>query len=83
MSGWILINVIANEEEDIISHMIVMPEFSRLFTINGQWDLAVEIQTPTLEAVDVAISRLRQIPGIRETDTSLLLSSRIGCFCDG
>ena len=79
VSGWILINVSANEEEeDLISQMIVMPEISRPYTTNGRWDLAAEIQTPTLEAFDVAISRLRQIPGIRETDTSLLLSSRIG-----
>ena len=78
VSGWILINVSAPEEEDIISQMIVMPKISRLFTTNGRWDLAAKIQTPTLEAFDVAISRLRQIPGIRETDTSLLLSSRIG-----
>ena len=78
MSDWILINVSANEEEDIISQMIVMPKISRLYTTNGRWDLAAEIQTPTLEAFDVAISRLRQIPSIRKTDTSLLLSSRTG-----
>ena len=78
VSGWILINVSANEEEDIISQMIVMPEISHLYTTNGRWDLAAEIQTPTLEAFDVAISRLRQIAGIRETDTSRFLSSRIG-----
>ena len=78
VSGWILINVSANEEEDIISQMIVMPEISRLYTTNGQWDLAAEIQTLPLEAFDVAVSRWRQIPGIPETDTSLLLSSRIG-----
>ena len=78
VSGWILINVSANEKQDIISQMIVMPKISRFLTTNGRWDLAAEIQTPTLEAFDVAISRLRQISGIRETDTSLLLSSRIG-----
>ena len=78
VSGWILINVTANDEEDIIREMIAMPEISRLFTTNGRWDLAAEIQTPSLEAFDTAISRLRQIPGVKETDTSLLLSSRIG-----
>ena len=77
MSGWALINVSTNEEENIISQMIVMPEISRLYPTNGRWDLAAKIQTPTLEACDVAISRLRQIPGIREADTSLLLSSHI------
>ena len=78
VSGWILINVTANDEEDIIREMIAMPEISRLFTTNGRWDLAAEIQTPSLETFDTAISRLRQILGIKETDTSLLLSSRIG-----
>ena len=78
VSGWIMINVSANEEEDIIAKMISMPEITRLYTTNGRWDLAAEIQTSTLEAFDTAISRLRQIPGIKDTDTSLLLSSRIG-----
>jgi len=78
VSGWIMINVSANEEEDIISKMVAMPEITRLHTTNGRWDLAAEIQTDTLEAFDTAISRLRQIPGIKDTDTSLLLSSRVG-----
>ena len=78
VSGWILINVNANAEEEVIKKMISMPEITRLHTTNGRWDLAAEIQTQTLESFDSAISRLRQIPGIQETDTSLLLSSRIG-----
>ena len=78
VSGWIMINVLANEEEEVIDKMISMPEITRLYTTNGRWDLAAEIQTGTLEAFDTAISRLRQIPGIKDTDTSLLLSSRIG-----
>lgn len=78
VSGWIMINVLANEEENIITKMISMPEITRLHTTNGRWDLAAEIKTSTLEAFDTAISRLRQIPGIKDTDTSLLLSSRIG-----
>ena len=78
VSGWVMINVDANKEEAAIRKLIDMPEISRLFTTNGRWDLAAEIQTQTLETFDTAISRLRQIPGIKETDTSLLLSSRLG-----
>lgn len=78
VSGWIMINVLPNEEEGVIDKMISMPEITRLYTTNGRWDLTAEIQTSTLEAFDTAISRLRQIPGIKDTDTSLLLSSRIG-----
>ena len=58
--------------------MIGTPEITRLNTTNGKWDLAAEIQVPTLEHFDAVISKLRQIDGITETDTSLLLSSRIG-----
>lgn len=78
VSGWILINAEANKEEGAIAQMIEMPELTRLHTTNGKWDLAAEIQTQTLEEFDRAISKLRQIEGITETETSLLLSSRIG-----
>ena len=78
VSGWILISVQANKEEHAIEKMIGTPEISRLHTTNGKWDLAAEIQVPTLEHFDAVISKLRQIDGITETDTSLLLSSRIG-----
>ncbi|MEC7494481.1 MAG: Lrp/AsnC ligand binding domain-containing protein, partial [Pseudomonadota bacterium] len=78
VSGWIMINVDANQEEEVIRRLVAFPEITRLFTTNGRWDLAAEIQTQTLETFDTAISSLRQIAGIKETDTSLLLSSRIG-----
>ena len=78
VSGWILISVQANKEEHAIEQMICMPEITRLHTTNGKWDIAAEIQVATLEHFDAVISKLRQIDGITETDTSLLLSSRIG-----
>ena len=78
VSGWNLISVQANKEEHAIEKMIGTPEITRLHTTNGKWDLAAEIQVPTLEHFDAVISKLRQIDGITETDTSLLLSSRIG-----
>ena len=78
VSGWILISVQANKEEHAIEQMISTPEITRLHTTNGKWDLAAEIQVATLEHFDAVISKLRQIDGITETDTSLLLSSRIG-----
>jgi len=78
VSGWIMITVDASKEEAVIDELAGMPQIARLFTTNGRWDLAAEIQTSTLESLDAAISRLRQIPGIKETDTSLLLSSRVG-----
>ena len=78
VSGWILISVTANEEERAIEQLVNMPEITRLHTTNGKWDLAAEIQVLSLENFDSTISRLRQVKGIMDADTSLLLSSRIG-----
>ena len=58
--------------------MKLIPEITKIYTTNGKWDLAAEIQSENLESFDRALSRLRAIDGIEETETSLLLSSRIG-----
>ena len=58
--------------------MMQLPEITGLYTTNGKWDLAAEITSSNLEGFDRAISALRSINGVLETETSLLLSSRIG-----
>ena len=78
VKGWILINAEANKEEKAIKSMMKLPEITGLYTTNGKWDLAAEITSTNLEDFDRAISLLRSINGILETETSLLLSSRIG-----
>jgi len=78
VKGWILINAEANKEEKAIKSMMKLPEITGLYTTNGKWDLAAEITSTTLENFDRAISALRSINGVLETETSLLLSSRIG-----
>ena len=78
VKGWILINAEANKEEKAIKSIMKLPEITGLYTTNGKWDLAAEITSTNLENFDRAISTLRSINGILETETSLLLSSRIG-----
>lgn len=76
--GWMTINALANKEEAAINKMMQIPEVSAIYTTNGKWDLAAEITATSLEDFDRAVSKLRSIPGVEYTETSLLLSSRIG-----
>lgn len=76
--GWVTIRSFAIKEEKAISKMKLIPAIAKIYTTNGKWDLAAEIQAEDLESFDAALSRLRSIDGIEETETSLLLSSRIG-----
>jgi DNA-binding Lrp family transcriptional regulator len=46
-----------------------------LHTTNGRWDIVAELRTESLEAVDRVLGRIRQIDGISNTETSLLLST--------
>lgn len=52
------------------------PSVRMLHTTNGRWDLIAEIETETLGDFDRVLRRIRMIPGVANSETSLLLSSR-------
>ena len=43
---------------------------------NGKWDLVAELRTETLEEIDAALTRMREIEGIAASETSILLATR-------
>lgn len=52
-----------------------LPEITRLHATAGEWDLVAELLVPTLADVDRTLSRIREIPGVYRSETSLLLRS--------
>ena len=51
------------------------PSVCTIHTTNGRWDMIVEIQTHSLEEFDRILCRIRDIPEIAASETSILLSS--------
>jgi len=51
------------------------PSVCTIHTTNGQWDMIVELQTHSLEEFDRILCRIRDIPEISASETSILLSS--------
>jgi DNA-binding Lrp family transcriptional regulator len=51
------------------------PEIVALHTTNGGWDLVAEILTTTIADFDRVLREIRQIEGVLNSETSLLLSS--------
>jgi DNA-binding Lrp family transcriptional regulator len=76
--GWVMISTVPNMEENAIVQMKLISEVSKIYTTNGKWCLAAEIRAADLEGFDTALSKIRQVTGIENTETNLLLSSRIG-----
>lgn len=60
---------------DIIRAVRGIPEAEQLHSTLGPWDLIVHLRARSLDAFDDALERLRAIPGVRDTETSLLVNS--------
>ncbi|GAA1822770.1 Lrp/AsnC family transcriptional regulator [Nesterenkonia flava] len=61
--------------EKVIAALRGFPEVERLHTTNGEWDLVAEVSCSDLKELDVMLRRMREIEGVRNSETSLLLRS--------
>jgi DNA-binding Lrp family transcriptional regulator len=64
-----------NRTDEVLRALRGDPAVCALHTTNGRWDIVAELRTDSLEAVDKVLGRIRQIDGISNTETSLLLST--------
>lgn len=51
------------------------PNVIALHSTNGRWDLLAELRADSLEAFDRVLTAIRSIPGISNSETSILLST--------
>lgn len=70
-----LIEVEGRSVDAVIRHLRGMPEIQSLHSTNGAWSLVAELRTTDLAAFDALLGRIRRVPGILNSTTSLLLAS--------
>lgn len=70
-----LVAVEGRNTRDVIRSLRGVPEIAALHTTNGRWDLVAEISCESLAAFDAALGTIRGLDGIRDSETSILLSS--------
>ena len=51
-------------------------ELTKIHTTNGAWDLVVEIRASDLQAFDAVLKVVRELDGVLNSETSILLTSR-------
>jgi DNA-binding Lrp family transcriptional regulator len=73
--GLTLIEVGGQAADRVIRALGGFAEVSTVHTTNGRWDLVVELSTSTLSEFDAVLRRIRLIPGITSSETSLLLAT--------
>ena len=71
-----MIEIDGRQEESVTRRLMGMPEVRQLHTTNGRWDVVAEIEAPSISALDDLLRAIRQVDGIANTDTSILLKAR-------
>ena len=57
----------------VIRALRKIPEVTSLHSTNGKWDLVAEIRTDSVQAIDRTLRQIREISGVLNSETSLLL----------
>lgn len=60
---------------DVIRAVRGIPEAEQMHSTLGGWDLIVHLRARSLDAFDAALELIRAVPGVRDTQTSLLVNS--------
>jgi len=70
-----MIQARARKTTDVLKKLSGIPEISGLHTTNGRWDIVAEINAENLEEFDIILTHIREVEGVANTETSLLLTS--------
>ena len=73
--AWMNVMVEGTKEQAVIRELRLESAVERVHTTNGKWDILVELQSDSLENFDKALERIRNISGIYNSETSILLST--------
>jgi DNA-binding Lrp family transcriptional regulator len=73
--GIMMIEVEGHAADKVIRALGGFAEVSAIHTTNGRWDLVAELGAASLTDFDAVLRRIRLIPGITGSETSLLLAT--------
>ena len=73
--GITLVQLEGRAADRVVEVLGGFPEIAAVHTTNGKWDLVVEIGAESLSDLDVALRRIRLLPGVTASETNLLLAT--------
>lgn len=73
----VLMGIDSRHEVDIVKTLSRRYEIHKLYTVSGRYDLCAMLTAETTEELDRVIDRIRQIKGIVDTVSTVLLSCKL------
>lgn len=73
--AWMWVLVEGNQSRAVIASLLGEPGVVSLHDTNGRWDLLAELRADSMAELSRLLERVRLTAGIRNTETSILLTS--------
>ena len=73
--GIMMVEIEGRVTDRVIAALQAFAEISAIHTTNGRWDLIVELGADNLADFDTVLRKIRLVPGITSSETSLLLAT--------
>lgn len=73
----VLLTVEPRAQAAILARIKSLPEVERVHTTSGRFDLLIEVAAPGTSTLDTVLDVLGAIPGVRASESLILLSTRI------
>ncbi|MBR7559855.1 Lrp/AsnC ligand binding domain-containing protein, partial [Mycobacterium tuberculosis] len=73
--GLTMIEVEGRMQDKVVDALVGFPEIGAVHTTNGKWDLVAELSTRDLAELDAVLRRIRLVPGITSSETTLVLAT--------
>lgn len=77
--AWVSIAVNGHQTRSVIRSLLAEPDVEAVHDTNGRWDLLAELRTADLAELSRLLERLRSLPAVSTTETSIHLATyRVG-----
>jgi DNA-binding Lrp family transcriptional regulator len=75
--GLVTLAVDTKKLQEVTKVISRMPQVETLFTISGRYDYAAVVRTETSEAMDDLLDSFGELPGVKEIETAVILSTKV------
>jgi len=71
----VMVEVEGRALDRVVDALTGFPEIGAIHTTNGRWDAVCEISSASLTDLDALLRRIRLVPGVTASETTLLLAT--------
>ena len=73
----VLVSIESKDEPEVVRALAKRHEIVKLYSVSGRYDVCAIVSTESTNELDVVIDRIREIKGVVDTFSTILLSTKL------